>query len=482
MSHLPQIFAWVLLLLPAATDLTAGVTLKGTAFDGAASTRALREAITQGSQEDELGGKVPLAQREIKVDLVGAGGDPSSPSRVVKTWTVTTDADGGFVVETELPQWPEVPLFVARAATGTEPIYSPYLAATEESQDVHLYSLTASAATLTADQMVVFDVHKAGDMRSLRVRARLSLQNFGGEMYVGGKTHSAQRELWRIPLPEGAVVHGNTSPYPGIPGWTRSKDEKWLILDTPIPGLPDFIELFKRQREVHWEVEYHLSPRQRFVQVFPVSLKTKFTAWCVHEDMSLSSPQLPSADPTISRDPLTKTTGAFDVIFSQESINPGTGVALDLTIDNAAIGQAVSLRALWWVGGFVLVVVLAVTLGLALGPKGPPPQALYESLSGEEVLDRIADLDGRFARGEIREHDYHRYREPLVELAAEEGTESKEGDAKASDTPLSSGVKRILERIDEIEEQGLDDPARITERAHLLEALAKALRSRAPAG
>jgi hypothetical protein len=200
--------------------------------------------------------------------------------------------------------------------------------------------------------------------------------------------------------------------------------------------------------------------------------------------MSISSPALPSVDPSANRDPLTGASGAFDVAFSKEGINAGGGIPLNLTIDNAAIGQAISLRALWWVGGFVLVVLIALTLGLALGPKGPPPQALFESLGGEEVLDLIADLDGRFARGEIRERDYNRYREPLVELAAEEGADFQPGGAVgAGKAPaLSSGVKKILARIAEIEEQGLDDPARIAERAHLLEALARELRSKASAG
>lgn len=458
--------------------------LKGTAFDGQASARALRESIGQGQQRNEFNGKVPLGEKELQIDLVGTGGDPSSPARVVKTWSVTTGSDGGFELETELSQWPEVPLFVARSATGSGIIYSPYLRATEERQNVHLYPLTDNPADMTVEQRIVYDVHKRGDTRSVRVRVQLSLRNIGATMYVGKKTHSAYRELWRIPLPEDAVIQGNTSPYPGIPGWKRSEDGKALIVDTPIPGLPDL----EGQWEAHWKVEYLLSPRQKVVQVYPVSMKAKVTAWCVHEDMSLTSPQLPSMDPNYPQDPLTNKNAAFEVIYSGESTAAGTGVALDLTIDNAAIGQAVSLRALWWVGGFVLVVVLALTLGLALGPRGPSLQALYESLSGEEVLDRIADLDGRFARGEIRERDYHRYREPLVELAAEEGSEVREDavpgnvEAMASGALLSSGVKKILERIDELEEQGLKDPARVAERAHLLEALAKEIRSEASTG
>jgi hypothetical protein len=43
-------------------------------------------------------------------------------------------------------------------------------------------------------------------------------------------------------------------------------------------------------------------------------------------------------------------------------------------------------------------------------------------------------------------------------------------------------VREILARIDEIDQNGAADPSRIAERAHLLEALAKALPREAPKG
>jgi len=433
-----------------------------------------------------LGDKIPLQQKDLTIVLLESGSKSLLPPGIKGTWNVTTDAKGAFEVAidpTDLPQGPEPPLFVARSGTGDRSLYSAYLLATDAPQDVHLYPLTESDSTIRAEQRIVYDIHEADDVRSLRVRVRLSLRNIGGAMYVGKKAQSSHREVWRIPLPADAKILLNTSPYPGLPGWILSADARWLIVDTPIPGFPDL----ERQWDKHWEVEYLLPPRQRLVQVYPLPVrfeKEMFTVWCIHEDMSISSPALPSVDPSANRDPLTGASGAFDVAFSKEGINAGGGIPLNLTIDNAAIGQAISLRALWWVGGFVLVVLIALTLGLALGPKGPPPQALFESLGGEEVLDLIADLDGRFARGEIRERDYNRYREPLVELAAEEGADFQPGGAVgAGKAPaLSSGVKKILARIAEIEEQGLDDPARIAERAHLLEALARELRSKASAG
>jgi len=74
-----------------------------------------------------------------------------------------------------------------------------------------------------------------------------------------------------------------------------------------------------------------------------------------------------------------------------------------------------------------------------------------------------------------------------VELAAEEAAVS--GAASTPSVPdgrgaahLPPGARKILQRIDEIEKSGGMDPALIAERAHLLEALAKALPREASRG
>ena len=120
-------------------------------------------------------------------------------------------------------------------------------------------------------------------------------------------------------------------------------------------------------------------------------------------------------------------------------------------------------------------VVLAVLLGLSLGPRGPSPDALLESLSGEQILDRIAELDARFERKEIGQEEYRRYREPLVELALEEIGEEGQKEAALRPALLPSSAREILRRIGEMEQNGTASPERISERAHLLEALAKEL-------
>ncbi|MBI4604769.1 MAG: hypothetical protein HY721_22635 [Planctomycetes bacterium] len=459
--------------LSASRDLAAGPVLKGRVFDGEASSRAVVEARRHGQTYDPAL-KTAFAGKEVTVDLL----DPAGGGKAARSWTATTDESGAFSVDTGLGQWPEKALLVARADLGGLRGHSVYLRASEESQDVHLYPATENAARVSVERIAVaYDIEKPGGTPSLRVRVRVSFGNWGGDLYVGKRSVGAHREVWRVPFPQGAAITANTGPYPGLPGWSLSADGRWLVIDTPIPGILDF------DRQGPFEVHYLVPPRQRFIQTYKIPVDAdgqRFTAWCQHGEMKLTSEALQSSDTHGYPDPFTQQEDRkYDVLFRSEPLPAGETVALVLTTDNVAIGQPVSLGALKWVGGFILVCVLAMLAGLALGPKGPPPEAVLGSLSGEEVLDRIADLDARFGRGKISERDYHRFREPLLELAAEElhaAAGAPPGTVPAAAGGLPKGARDILRRIDEIERDGITDPARIAERAHLLEALLRALR------
>jgi hypothetical protein len=237
-------------------------------------------------------------------------------------------------------------------------------------------------------------------------------------------------------------------------------------------------------RRSGWQVTYTLPPRQTLVQEFPIPFPLEpqcFAAWCVHEDMALTSPQLDARSVQASDDPAAGAKRQFEIIFSNKETEPGK-VVVGLTTDNLVLGQ-VSRGAARWVGGFVLVVLGAVALGLALGRKGPAAEEVLRGLSGDEVLDRIADLDGRWERKEIREREYRRWRGALVALAAEELAEapgpaaerSPEGRGGARLPVLPAAARGLIERIEAIDRAGAPDPRTIAERAHLLEALLKAL-------
>ncbi len=476
-------FIWLgWLLVRVVTPCPAAVTITGRMFDGEASLRVALESRQRGENFDPAL-MVPLASREVSILLYEGLNSEKPATTPSKTWKTTTDAAGAFGLETGLEQWPPGGFLVARSELGGHPVYSAFLNPSTGALDVNLYPSSDNAQQLTVKAQVSYDVFGTGAQKSIRVRFGLRVENQSGTLYVGQPSASGAREIWRIPLPKDAKILVNTGPYKDMPGWRTSQDGQFLILNTPIASVLDF-ELQKDP----WEVHYVVPASQRFVQSFPVPVtldKQSFLVWCTHEAMSLDSPQLKGRHSAVLPDPFTREERNQDVIFSTDRMMAGTQAIVVLDVDNVALGQRVSLRAVKWVGGFVLVCILSILLGLALGPREPTADALLASFTGEEILDRIALIDLRRSRGEIGEQEHQRLREPLVELAMEESPGGPPA-APSSPSPLSpesfSSLRPILDQIDKLEKGGLRDPALIAERAHLLEALAKELKNQGERG
>jgi len=453
--------------------LEAQATFSGKAYDGEASGRAILAAFRQG-QSYNPAVKVPLASTPLTIQLLGSSVGSDGLPRAQKTWNVTTSDDGSFTLDAGLGAWPETSLLVATCELGGTRRYSPFLKPSAQPVDVHLYPTSDNPASILANVKVAYDIDNTGGTKSLRVRVGVHLINQGAEMYIGRRTSGRWREVWRLPLPQGAKVIANTGPVPGLPAWKPSEDGRSMVLDAPLPGFCDF----ELQRSA-WELQYLIPARQTLVQAYalPVPVdEQKFTLWCVHDEMSCESPQLEKKDSRAFPDPFSGEDRNLDVAFSSEPLRAGTDLQVILRVDNVAIGQAVSVNALKWVGGFVLVCILGILLGLALGPRGPSSDVLLEGLSGEEVLDRIAQLDARFAAGKIKERDYRKLREPLIELAAEELSQpSAAGPAGDGALALNAAARDILRRLDDMDRAGVPDASQIAQRALLLEALAKSL-------
>jgi hypothetical protein len=476
------------LLATSGRGAEASVVITARVLDGETTSRRLLEAFRE-NRSDAESQKVPWGDRDVAFTLAIVGAAPGTE----KTWSARTDAAGAVTVDTGLPSIPEGGYFLATGADpGGRKVYSPFFRPDGgRPVTVSLYPTTESPADLSGQLVVAYDTHdidrETKHASTIRVRVRFIAFNRGGEMYVGRKAGSPWREVWRVPFPRDAKILANRGPDAGTPGWTVSGDGRWLLVDSPVPGLAD-LDRFGRSG---WEVHYAVPARQELVQSYPVAFAieaNQLQFWSLAKDMKLSGPKFFDPGSRTFPDPFTgNETVRFEATGGREDFRDGSLATIAVTADNAAIGQ-ISLSAVKWVGGFVLVVVLSILLGLALGARGRPPDALFAGLSGEEVLDRIADLDRRHARGEISEKDYQRHREVLVELAAEElGEEAAAAGARgkggAPPPPVSPAVREILARIDEIERNGAADPARIAERAHLLEALAKALpRGEAPRG
>ena len=163
------------------------------------------------------------------------------------------------------------------------------------------------------------------------------------------------------------------------------------------------------------------------------------------------------------------------------NVKPGM-VSIGLSIDSMALGQ-MNEHTLKVVGGFVLVVLIAVFLGLVLARSGPKVETLLSEATGEEIIERIAQLDAQFEQGRVTKAEYESSRERLLSLARYEVPELAASDASpaAGGSSLPAGVQDVLTRLQEIESEGGQDPRKIQERVLLLEELARSLSQAATA-
>ena len=451
---------------------------RGRAVDARATIEQNRDKLPIVPETDKIG----LSGKTVTLELLEAGSQP-------RQWTAQTDAEGRFEIDLGLPSIPRG-RFVASAKADGATLFSPFYLYSQEEQTLHLYPPTENPQDVYAPPRgpclkVSYNVKPSVDAPLLHVQVDVRLLNLGDTLYVGRERGGGVREICRIPFPEDAHILDTHTPDPTSPGWQRSSDGRWLILDTPIPGILDLERQGARENR-GWEVTYTLPGRQTLAQAYPLPIEMetqKFAASCLHQDMALTSVSLVNGpEPITIEDPLTKERKAFDFVFSNRPLPVEETVVLALTVDNLVLKQ-VSEGAVRWVGGFVLVVILAVLCGLALGRRAPSAELLFGRLSGDEILDRVTALDRRFEGGGMKEAEYRRTRESLMELAAAEGLgqTGEPGEAAAATAaPLSGETRELLERIQGIDRAGTTDPASISERSHLLEALYKALVRDAP--
>jgi len=462
----------------------ASVVFKGIAIDAAATVEKNRSRILELSDSD----KVPLAGAAVTLRFL-ANGVPA------KSWTAATDANGHFEVDTQLSSLPGEGRFVVETVHKGETLFSPFLLPSGAVEPIHLYAPSEDASNLGSPMGPILQVeHNVDDYenpktgvteRVLHVTVSVTLLNAGSTMYVGTR-RAGQREVFRIPLPEGATVLQQDSPDPASPGWLTSSDGRWLILDTPIPGVLDIDRQIQKEGRISWRIVYVAPGRQISALAYPLPMSLdgrKFEARALHKKMALESEQLIAfPEPQRLTAGLDGANQLFDVM-ANPPLDAKQTIVLGLTVDSLPLKQ-VARGPLAWVGGFVLVLLLSVLCGLGLGRKGASPDMFLSKLSGAEVIDRIADLDRRHAAGEISDRDHGRYREALVRLASAElraGESAADGgaaggaSAPSATAVLPAPVREILERIEAIDASGATDPAAISDRTHLLEALLKAV-------
>lgn len=480
------LFGALLALLTCSGVGQAAVTINGVAYDSEASFPGVSQAVQRQDFDAVKQALIPFSDQKVTVELVALGQHAGeTPGRVFGTWTVDTDAQGNFSLETGLPSVSPDQAFLARAADAGAQLFSPFFTAAE-AQEVILYRTSSDSSRLFAQSEVFYDYVKATEQADakIRVQFRITMGNFSEYAYVGEQHLGGQREILRIPLPSGAEIVENSAPGPAR--WVRSPEGNALIINTPVAGLAGLFST--------WKVSYDVPAQQEFVQIYRMPFATRpggFGTRCVHDDMALESAQLrdfgpsaispaapPEEQPPVRRPPPGVT---YDRHQLEREIGPNSDIQIKLTVDNAPIGQ-VSRSSTIWVALFLLSFLVAILAGLSFGKRGSLSlEERFGDLGGDELLDRIVDLDESLAQKKIKEADYRSERDALMKLVAEEfgGADAAPASSKAtavfSAGILSVEVRDLLRQADELEEKAKSDTGAVAQRAHVLEALAKAL-------
>jgi hypothetical protein len=466
----------------------AAIEVRGRLVDG---TAMLRAAGASAGAIDQRGftaaaQRVPIAGAAFKLHLSQAG----EGTRAGKSWPATTDGDGLFRID--IPEVASGDRLVAelRDGAGGRPAhYSMPVAVSSGSEvEFRLYGASGDTAFLSRSRLGILCSldRRADGQELLRVQVSLQVQNASGDLYVGGHLEtvrpSSQRACFRIPLPgrprDGFFeVINNTVQPQGISPWTITPDG-WAILDAPIPPYPE------APQGSRFDLEFLARPAQEMVLSFPIDfpLESMF-ALGRHQDMDLTSSTPRGADaPALEKAGVQKLADPRSgepvdwVILQGENIPQGTVVPVAVLIDNVKLQQWAS-RSVKTVTGFIVGAVIALLAGLVLGRRGPRVETVLSEASGEEMIERIAQLDAQFKRGLVAKADYEAARERLLELARYEVPElgAAAAGAGSGGGGMAPELRDLLRRIQDLEKS--TEPAKIQERLVLLEDLARKLAS-----
>ena len=456
--------------------------LEGRIYDGPASNSRVR---TEGLRSATW--KVPVAGREIEIRALRPGAE--------KSWKTTTGPDGGFRVETNLSNFREAsPLVALVDGDGRQFFTGSFNLEEKKPLEIFAYPAGEDPGRVRTIAKVVHSIEKEGGFRYLKVQFRVEFLNGGDSIYIGQKSRDGSREVYRIPIPAGAVLRRNEGPVPGT-RWKKSPDGRFLIIDEPVQG---FADLLARGHQPGvdgpgWLVEYRLPATNLFTLTYPQTLRPLsrqegqgdgFLVFVQDGDMKIEPTvsSLQKFNDTVKTNPLAQTSKSFDVYGTRPDAAPEAGALLRVSIElsDMAIGE-MSEDALFWHGGTIAVILLGILAGIALGRSRAPAISL-EGLTGGQsspgILDQIASIDALRASGGIAEGEYQRQREVLVELAAGELESGKAGSESGAPAAIfSTNTRKVLARIAELDEKteaGIED---VQERAHLLESLYKSLRN-----
>jgi hypothetical protein len=451
------------------------VTLQGRLLDGSAMARSSMSGAPMG--HDILAGlaRVPLASRGFRIQVV------DGPAKG-RSFTATSDGDGKFAVVLDVPSLPAGPCLVA-AIDVPKALFSPALPFRDGEVEFRVYPTTDDEKGLESEVDIQHSLAKdAGGKAVLNVSVQVFASNAGDALFVGRPREeggrSPAREVLRIPVPPDAQVVEDPTVQSGR--WTEvaaGGGWRWFVIDSPIP--PRIEESHGISR---WQLQYRAPARQDFTVVYPAGFNLgMFAAWWTGEDITLESPLLPLKDRQPDPGNPNSEERPWRRIIATD-VEGGSRIPVTIRIDNAILGQ-VSHGSLFLLAALLLAAACAILAGLIVGRRSAALDPDLEEVTGEEVIGRIASLDEDHAKGLVGEKAWRERREKLLAKARYlVGETERAAPARALHAPAPEGApalpteaQDIVARLKVLGGEGRLDPARIHERAVLLEELARVL-------
>lgn len=237
--------------------LHGALVIEGVLYDGPASTAKLRvEGLSSSTW------KTPVAQANARIRLLEPGAE--------RAWPLSTNAQGAFRIETDLPETTAGPFVVAVTLGDREYFTGSFGATPGKKIEVFAYPPGEDKSRVRTITKLVHTIEQSGNIYHLKVQCMVEFWNGGDSLFVGPRKDEG-REVYRLPIPAGAVITKNEGMAPGTK-WKKTSDGKFLVIDEPVMGLADLVAVRHEPGTRGWLVEYRVPATNLFHMSYPLSL------------------------------------------------------------------------------------------------------------------------------------------------------------------------------------------------------------------
>ena len=268
-----------------------GLVIEGTLYDGPISTSKLRvEGLASSTW------KAPIAASSAELRLLKPG--------LEKSWPLTPGPQGAFRIETNLPETSIGP-FVATVKVGDREYFTGSFGVSPgEKPEIFAYPAGEDHSRVRTITKLVHTIVREKGLFYLKVQCLVEFWNGGDSLYIGSLRNGA-REVYRLPIPAGAIIDENRGVAPGTK-WKMSSDGKHLVIDEPVVGLADLVAVRHQPGTRGWRVEYRVPASNLFLMSYPLDLAPMtraegqmdgFLVFTQEGDMNIKSEEAPEEDP-----------------------------------------------------------------------------------------------------------------------------------------------------------------------------------------